>query len=173
MKKLIISLFTVFMAATVHQGYAQNTPQEAIAILRVSGFIDILRNPTDTLANVDRFIGELNKIFPVDQQKHSLLKERILSVLRKKEGFSEDRSLIYWPLGQYPFVGSNIDRVLKDNFSISVCEKLSGQLAKNLKVTITAYEYLVKRHKINENLAALGFIDTPDYINMIYEYFDI
>ena len=173
MKKWMFILFTVFTVATVYQGYAQNTPEKDIAILRGSELLDILRHETDTLANIDRFVGEIHKIVPLDQQKSDLLKKGILAVLQKKEGWGKDWSLLYWPIGRSPFVGSNTNKLLKDNFSPSDYEKLSDQLSKELETAVSAYKRLTELHKTRENWVSLGFISLPDYIQMIYEYFDI
>ncbi len=176
MKRILFLLTT--LVAVAHWGNAQDRPHidsrdEAIAILKNSEFFDILRNPTDTINNIDRFVSEINRIVSIDQQQSNRLKAQILSVLQKKEGFPQDWSLIYWPLGQFPFVGSNINHVLKANFSASDYARLSDQLSKNLGTAVSAYARLAESHKTKENWASIGFIDMPDYIKMIYEYFGI
>ena len=151
----------------------EGSKEETITILRNSEFLTILRYPADTLNNVNRFIDEVNKITILDLQKNELLKTELLSALQKKEGAWTDWTLICWPIRRPPFIGTSIDKVLKDKFSFSEYEKLSEQLSANLIRASSAYEYLTKLHMDMEEWVVRGFIDGADYIDMIYKYFDI
>lgn len=175
-------LFAAIVLFVSYSGYAQDLPkfegstEDAIGIVRNSYFVPMLTYAADTLLNIDRFIREVDKIVPVDRQKKGQLEIQLLSVLQKKEGYSMDWSLIYWPLGRAPFVGSNVDAVLKDNFSSSEYEKLSEQLSKNLITTISAYQflfYLQKEELEKQDYFIIGFPDNPRLIKGVYDYFDI
>jgi hypothetical protein len=173
MKKLIVSLFTVFTVVTAYQSHAQNTPEKDIAILRSSELLDILRLNTDILANVDRFVGEIHKIVPLNQQKSDFLKKEMLAILQKQEGGAENWSLLYWPIDRSPFLGSSIDKLLKDNFSPSDYEKLSDQLSTKLETAVSAYNRLTELHKTRVDAVDFCLNSMARYIQMIYEYFGI
>lgn len=176
MKKWIFT-FAVLIMATCY-GYSQRAPEidtkeEAIAILKSSDFFYILRYPEDSVTNVNRFVREIDKIVYSDQQKSDQLKVQLLSVFQKKEGYSQQWSLLYWPVGQVPYFGSSIQAVLRDNFSASDYEKISSLTAKDLNTAYSAYQYLVALQKEELGWLVLGFTSTPEHIKKVYEYFGI
>ncbi len=176
MKKIIFT-FVVLVMTTCY-GYAQNTlpidsKEEAIDILKGNEFFDILRYTADSMANIDRFVREICKIVPVDQEKSDLLKAQLLSVLQKKEGYSQHWSLLYWPIGQAPDFGVNIKAVLKDNFNVADYEKVLSQAEKNLNTAYSAYRYLVVLQKEELDWVVLGFTSTSEHIKKVYDYFGI
>ncbi|MDR2912670.1 MAG: hypothetical protein LBV38_05150 [Alistipes sp.] len=177
--KNFVFLLSAFFMLLPYCGYAQYGPkfegskEEAIAILRNNEFLDILRYPKDSLGNVERFINELSKIAPIEPQNSELLKRQLLSVIKKKEGYWTDWSLVCWPIGKLPFIGSGADKVLKDNFSVAEYEIMSEQLLANMITATATYAYLTELHMVMEEWVVRGFIDGSDYIEMIYDYFDI
>ncbi len=96
MKRLLFSFLFFAMAVG---GHAQDTLQidskeEAIAILRSNKFFEILRNPTDTLENIDRFINEIGQITPIDQQKIDLLKPQFY--LASQDPRNRQGGILFW-----------------------------------------------------------------------------
>jgi len=173
--KNLIFLATILLV-TAHIGNAQpwakpipafkGTQEEAIAILRNSEFVNILRvkKDEDPSASVARFIVEIERIIPLDKQKRELITEQLLRI-PKENGW-----MIYWPLGYTPYIELEALDVLKENFSTEVYETLSEQLFVNLTAAASAYDYLTNVHA---DWGVRGFIDIPNYIKMIYDHFDI
>lgn len=174
----IIFLLTALVTATFcySQSISQiNSKEDAIAILTHNNLFDILRYPADSVANVDRFVREINQVIPLDPQKSNQLKAQLLSVLQKKEGFSEHWSLLYWPVEQTPILGTNIRAVLKDNFSNSEYEKITSQISNKLSIAQTAYRFLVsyQRERQSEEDRMISFSSNAEYLKQVYEYFGI
>lgn len=173
--KNLIFLLTVLMV-TANIGNAQpwakpipafnGTQDEAIAILRNSEFINIVRfaESEGPSGSVARFVVEVERIIPLDRQKQELITAQLLHIRNRNNW------LLGWPMGYVPFIESEILDVLKDNFSTEEYEKLSERLSANLTTAASAYYYLVNVHA---NWGVHGFITIPSYIERIYDYFDI
>jgi len=180
MKNSIVFLFTVFLAIT-HSHYAQGTvpidsKEEAIAILKANNFMEILRNPTDTLTNIDRFIKEIDKIIPINQEKISILKTQILPALQNRDRDSQYWSLLFWPWHAGSLhVGLNVNHILKSNFSITDYEKISEQLSCNLTKTNEAYLYLarVRNKELTGEESPLITPGSRESLENVYSYFGI
>jgi hypothetical protein len=174
-------LFLLCLFAIVEPSNADTQPipkfegskEDAIATLRNSEFVDMLRYHEDISTNIDRFLNEVNKIVAVDSQERTQLETQMIAVIQNKEGDSMDRSLAYWPRGISPFIGSNILAVLEKNFSASEYEKLSEQLSSSLTAAASAYRFLCDLYD-KEMGAVVGTpIDIPYYVKRVYDYFDI
>ncbi len=178
--KKVTNFLASFARYLFSGGHVQNTnnpgdKEESVKILKNSEFINILRHSADEYAfdNVDRFIVEINKIIPVDQLKKKVLKTELLSVIQEKKGVSHDWYLVFLPWGETPYIGQDIYNVLKNNFSASDYGRLSNQLSNNLTAAYYAYDYLAKLYTVEKGNGVRGFIDKPEYIDMIYQYFGI
>ena len=180
--KKIGFLLILFFSAVSYQSYAQysvskfeGSKEEAIAILRNSEFVNILRHveDQDSSDNIDRFLVEVDRIVPMDRQKREVLKTKLLDVPKKDTQIKRSGWLTRAPINFPPYITPNALKVLQETFSTSDYEKLEEQLTANQITAISAYEYLTEQHMVMEEWVIRGFISVPEYIEMIYDYFDI
>ena len=178
MKKIGFLIVMLFSAVSYHS-YAQHSvpkfegsKEEAIAILRNSEFINILRHveDQDSSDNIDRFLVEVDRIVPMDRQKREALKAKLLDVPPKD---IRAQSWLMHTAINVPSIAPSILKILEETFSASDYEKLEEQLTANQITAISAYEYLTEQHMVMEEWVIRGFISLPEYIEMIYDYFDI
>ena len=131
------------------------------------------RTDEDSSANVDRFLIEVERVMPLDQQKRELLKSQMIDIPRKDTRIKGSG----WLLGYYssapPMIGRSLLAVLKDNFSDSEYELLSEQLSANLTKAVSAYEYLTELKMAEEGQTIRVVTGLPNEIPRLYKYFDI
>lgn len=171
MKKYIkyILLPAVFMAITIQFGFAQASPgikskEEAIAILRSNEFLQIYRTPNCDSVNVEKFIKEIDKIVHLEAETAGNLKEQLLR--------SAECEIVIWPLSA-PFISKEVGNVLRNNFTDSEYNELSSELAEKLIKMSDAYRYLSSLRQQKEGVVPFGYPGNSEYIDTIYDYFDI
>lgn len=118
---------------------------------------------------VGLFVGEVDKIVGVTQPE---LKEQLLSVVEKREGYANDYTILFWNALGRPFIGRSILDVLRQNFSDADYTMLSEALSARATEAVSAYEYLSKAFQ-RDNPLVYGVDYYLGYIEMVYEYFEI
>ncbi|MDR2894266.1 MAG: hypothetical protein LBU97_02250 [Alistipes sp.] len=190
MKTLKIFLTTLFVL-TLHYSNAQEwkvvpefTKENCIALVRDNYLFQYFRNPTDTLANLDRFVETVNKIVPIGTEKKESLKEQLLISVNqqtdKLDVNSQIRNTLSPTWGYVPLLGGRADDVLLANFTeaeyqlifdVTSWEKWSASYASS------ELRIMQKKESPRPLTRAAGERLPKDYqtrtLNSMFDYFDI
>ncbi len=164
------TLLLLLIAVAIKGSFAQDlsgikSEQEAVQIIRSSRFMQIYKSADCDKLNVERFVGEVEKIIPLEKGKKAALKGQLFNVA--------ECEMIVWPVNRPPFIAEAVDDVLKNNFdSAQYCE-LSVRLIEKLAQMNSAYGYLSSILQQKEGYVPFGYPGSLEYIDMIYDYFDI
>jgi len=181
--RYLIPLFLI-SATTICSGLCQTgsptwigSKEKAMLTLHDSDLFKTLRNPADTLGNVDRFLKRINYIVPISKSTEARIKALLLEgIQQNNEHVDRSYTLLSENSGQIPVMGLNVDEILKEHFKTEDCEMISIQQSNHNQAAISAYSYLVKLYKeekSTENLVVVGCSDTKMFIDMIFDYYDI
>jgi hypothetical protein len=179
MKKII--LFVVFVIGG-YFGFAQNndTPQftkeEAIAIIKNNYLYMYCRYPEDTIANINRFIDNINEIIPINEEQSNKIKTLLLFEIRQTEKKIPVSHLIEesgWNLPNYiPIMGINANDIVKHSFNSSDYEKIYNKLWENNKNAKEAYHYLRKLRNEEEYPGEIIVSNWGRLKEILYQTFD-
>jgi hypothetical protein len=159
MKKIILFLSVAFIIG-VPCGFAQNNDvsrfteekaiavvEEAISIIKANYLYMYFRYPEDTIANINKFIDNINEIVPVNKEKGDKIKELVLSKIKRTEKpMSVNHVLTSSRWYEWPdfilIMGINVDDILWACFDYSDYKNIYNKLNKNKMSTRDAYHYL-------------------------------
>lgn len=180
---MIRIVYLFFLVVFAQKGYAQETSvcskEQAISILQNSEFINIHRSfDEDKPVSVEKFIIEIDKIVPLDEETRQVLSEQLLAMVQTEQQYVVNNSLIFWSITTQPFIGPSALDILKDNFSALEYEKLSAGLLSGWLTAIEAYDFLrmVWKEEFEKEIGesvTLTFPGSNDGIDFLYDYFDI
>jgi hypothetical protein len=142
-KCIIVACFTLSFLC----GYSRSLSQEE-AVLRVKNSYQYkyFRNPTDTLANLNNFIEEIDKIVPMNNQKKNALKKQVMVAVRQqtdKKSLSEQIFYFHYTQDKIIYViGTNVIDVIKNNFSEDEITRIHESMDKERFKAFYAYSEL-------------------------------
>jgi hypothetical protein len=185
MKKIVLFLFAILVISNC--GFSQNneapkfdSKEDAIKALKENYLYMYFKNPEDTIANIDRFIDEVNKIVPFDNEKRINIKASILSEIKQTEKSMTVNHVL--GLNTYnipnfiPVMGINVNDILKSSFSSSDYEKIHDGILKDRINTRFAYNYLSQLYKEKKGKEGIIFVTYGNpriFLDEMFNYYRI
>lgn len=158
-----------FVAALSQQGFAQDSfevcsEEQAIEELRSSNFLDIYKSEPHDPMNVERLIEEVEKIVPLEKPKKARLNEQLSDV---------PGNMVEWSFSRPPFISTEVEGILRDNFTADEYNRLSAAFAEKLIAMKVAYGYLSSLFQKRKGVVPFGYPGTREHINSVCAYFGI
>jgi hypothetical protein len=157
----------------------QFTKEGAIAIIKANYLYMNFRYPEDTIANINRFIDNINEIVPLDREKRDKIKVLILSEIKQKEKTISVNHLLssdgWFDLPDFIFImGINANDIIKDCFNSSDYKKIYYKLSKDKTNARKAYYYLSRQYSYEtREIYFNNWANPRGFINFIFEYYGI
>ncbi len=129
--------------------YAVPTDEEAKSMLKDSYHYMYFRNPTDSVANLNRFIATINRIVPLSPGKERIIREQAMAAVRQqteKLPLSDQMfNLIYSIDEHITLMGTNVIEVIRNNFDEADFTLIYGTMEREMRWAIYACSQLEMR----------------------------
>ena len=152
--------------------------EEAIAIIKANYLYMYFGYPEDTIANISRFIDNINEIVPVSKKKENKIKKLILDKIKRGEKTVPISHVLssgkWYDWSDFILImGINADDILLDCFDYSDYENICSKLETDKIFAKEAYDYLETLYKRIEHKWEVHNMLKEYRLNSIFKYYGI
>lgn len=165
-------LFAIILAmAIISSVYSQEmtkitSTKQAVDVLRENRFMLIYKwQECDKAKSVELLVDEITKVVPLSKQECDLLSAELLMT---------NTHVLRWSVyNKLVAIAPPTLAVLEDNLSSSDYKRVSDILTERWRVATDVFCYLENVQKNEEGWVVRAFGSSYEYINNVYDYFDI
>ena len=156
--------------------------EEAIAIIKANYLYMYFGYPEDTIANISRFIDNINEIVPVSKKKENKIKKLILDKIKRGEKTVPISHVLssgkWYDWSDFILImGINADDILWACFNYSDYKKICNKLSKDRINAREAYNYLstlcIKINYPGKMIIRNLAYSPKSYLDDVFKYYGI